>query len=80
LLYKDILPQPPSARLRQRLGLLLTCTGVISGLLIGNLLSSGTLDVAFLTALDAGSASGAAKIALGLSPSILLMLIGVALM
>lgn len=81
LLYKDILPPTAGiSRLRRRAGLLLTCVGVVSGMIIGNLLSAGTLDIALLSAIDAGSASGAWKIALGLSPSIIITLIGIALM
>jgi len=80
LLYKDILPPNRLSPLRRRTGLLLTFAGVTSGMIIGNLLSTGTLDIAWLSSIDAGSASGALTIALGLSPSMVLVLIGIALM
>lgn len=81
LLYKDILPLTDGlSALMPRIGLLFTCVGVVSGMIIGNLLSSGSLDIALLSSIDAGSASGALKIALGVSPSMVLMLIGIALM
>jgi energy-coupling factor transport system substrate-specific component len=60
LLYKNILPQAQTSRLRRRIGLVLATVGIASGLIIGNLLSSGALDIAFLSAIDAGSAAPAA--------------------
>jgi len=81
LLYRNILPKPnDTSMMMRRMGLVLTTAGVASGMIIGNLLSSGALDIAFLTAIDAGSASGAMKIAIGLLPSMALVMVGVWLM
>lgn len=81
LLYKNIMPVTHvSSSLVRRTGLVLVIAGVASGMIIGNLLSTGALDVAFLTTLDAGSASGAMKIAVGLLPSMALVVAGIWLM
>jgi energy-coupling factor transport system substrate-specific component len=81
LLYKNILPAAPARPVLLRYaGLLLVTAGVASGMVLGNMLSSGALDIAFLTALDAGSASGALKIAVGLLPSVAMVVAGVWLM
>jgi energy-coupling factor transport system substrate-specific component len=81
LLYKDILRSPQTApRLRRRVGLALAFPTVAAGMLVGYLLSTGALDIEFLTAIDANSSTGALKIGLGLLPAVILLLIAIALM
>jgi energy-coupling factor transport system substrate-specific component len=81
LLYKDILRSSQTApRLRRRFGLALAFPTVAAGMLVGYLLSTGALEIEFLTAIDANSSTGALKIGIGLLPVVILLLIAIALM
>jgi len=80
LLYRDILRRPPPARTRRRFGLLLVTIATGSGMVLGNLLSSGALHVPFLATAAAANGTGAAAVGLGLLPVWLLLLVGVALL
>jgi len=80
LLYRDILHRPPPARTRRRFGLLLVTIATGSGMVLGNLLSSGALHVPFLATAAAANGTGAAAVGLGLLPVWLLLLVGVALL
>jgi energy-coupling factor transport system substrate-specific component len=81
LLYRDIVP--PTAR-RPRpirlLGLALVVLATIGGMVLGNLLSTGSLAVPLLASADPASTTRAAAVGLGLLPVILLLLLGVALL
>lgn len=79
LRYEDILPpEEPRARSVRWLGLFLVATATVSGLVIGNMLSTGALDVPFLAA-DM-SPTRAYHVGIGLFPMILLLLLGIALL
>jgi len=80
LLYREILPQPARPRWRRRVGLALVVLATTSGMLLGNLLSSGRLDVPFLAHPDAVTATRAADVGLGLLPVVLVLLAGIMLM
>jgi energy-coupling factor transport system substrate-specific component len=79
LRYEDILaPEVPRARPVRWLGVFLILGATVSGLVIGNLLSMGTIDVPFLAA-DV-SPTRAYQVGIGLSPIILVLFAGVALL
>jgi energy-coupling factor transport system substrate-specific component len=86
LRYLDILPQRKlKPRAVRRVGLLIVAVATLGGMVIGNLLSNGSLHLPFLTSVDptAGAAAGgtgAAAVGFGLMPVIALLLIGVALL
>jgi energy-coupling factor transport system substrate-specific component len=85
LLYRDIMRQPPSThpramRVRRRLGLALVVVATVAGMVLGNLLSTGRLNVPFLAHPDTLATTRAADVGLGLVPAIVLLLIGVALL
>lgn len=79
LRYEDILTtEDTRARPVRWLGFSLVLVATVSGLVIGNLLSTGALDVPFLAA-DM-SPTRAYHVGIGLFPFILLLLLGIALL
>ncbi len=81
LLYRDILGR--SGRLPRpvrRLGLALVVLATIAGMILGNLLSAGSVQLPFLSHPNALSGTRALDVGVGLGPVIFLLLIGVALM
>jgi energy-coupling factor transport system substrate-specific component len=79
LRYEDILATEEAPRRSVRwLGFVLVVGATVSGLVIGNLLSTGVLDVPFLAA-DL-SPTRAYHVGLGLLPIIILLFLGVALL
>jgi energy-coupling factor transport system substrate-specific component len=79
LRYEDIMaPEEARPRPVRWLGLFLIVAATIAGLVIGNLLSTGVLDVPFLAA-DV-SPTRAYHVGIGLLPIILILLLGVALL
>jgi energy-coupling factor transport system substrate-specific component len=79
LLYRDVMHRPTRPRWSRRLGLGLVICATVTGMLLGNLLSSGRIAVPFLPH-AAASTTHAADVGLGLLPAILLLAIGVALL
>ncbi len=86
LLYRDIMQRPGTvarrqpSRARRRLGLALVVVATGGGMLMGNLLSTGQLDLPFLPHSQAPAATRAAEVGIGLLPMLALLLIGVALL
>jgi energy-coupling factor transport system substrate-specific component len=80
LLYREILPRPARPRWRRRLGLAVVAAATASGMLLGNLLSSGRLDVPFLAHSGAVTATRAGDVGLGLLPVMVVLLVGIMLM
>jgi energy-coupling factor transport system substrate-specific component len=80
LLYRDIMPRRASggARWRRRLGLAIVVGAAIAGMVAGNLLSTGTWHLPFLTAATTGT--NAAAVGLGLLPVMLVLVLGLALL
>jgi energy-coupling factor transport system substrate-specific component len=79
LRYEDIMPpEPPRPRAVRRLGLALAVLAVAGGLVVGNLLSTGRLNLPFLAAEPGGTR--AAQVGVGLLPFILLLLLAAALL
>ena len=77
LLYRDILPRPPrTARWRRRVGLLLVALATVGGMVAGNLLSNGSLQLPFLTHAEIAGGTGAAAVGFGLLPVIALLIVG----
>jgi energy-coupling factor transport system substrate-specific component len=85
LLYRDIMPQPGAAvrvhrRATRRLGLAVVVVATAGGMVLGNMLSTGHLQLPFLARTDAATGTHAAAVGIGLLPVIVLLLVGVALM
>jgi energy-coupling factor transport system substrate-specific component len=86
LLYRDILGRPaPTTRSVRRLGLALVVVATLAGMILGNLLSTGRVQLPLLSHPDAASGAAASgtralDVGVGLAPLIGLLLIGVALM
>lgn len=86
LLYRDIMRQPVAAarpggsRAIRRVGLAVVIAATISGMLLGNLLSTGRVSVPFLAHTAALSGTRAADVGLGLLPVLAVLLIGIALL
>ena len=78
LRYDDIMTPPRRRRRRRWLGLLLIVVATLGGLSAGNLISTGRLVLPALTTDPPGTR--AAAVGVGLSPAMLLLLIGVALL
>lgn len=80
LLYRDVMPErAPLRPLRSAIGLLLIFAGVVSGLVIGNLLSTGQLEVIHAAGADP-SRDRMIQASVGVIPSLLLLLVGVLLL
>ncbi|HVM98391.1 MAG TPA: QueT transporter family protein [Candidatus Acidoferrales bacterium] len=78
LLYRDVMAQPRAvSTARRRVGLLIVATAAFGGVVVGNLLSSGTLHPAFLPHSTGGT--DAAAVGFGLLPVMALMALGVLL-
>lgn len=93
LLYRDIMRpaaysaaalettgSAPEARTRRRLGLGLAAVATITGMIMGNLLSTGQLTVPWIARAGLTTTTHAAEVGFGLLPSFILLLVGVALM
>ena len=87
LLYRDILaastvnaPRRPRSRRLRRTGLALVVLATASGMVLGNLLSTGRIAAPFLAHTDALATTHAADVGLGLLPVMALLLVGVALL
>jgi len=86
LLYRDILHRVQTtsprrgARARRRLGLLLVVAATVTGLVLGNLLSTGRVDLPFMPHSAGLGGTHAAAVGLGLLPVIALLLFGMALL
>ena len=82
LLYRDIMRAPVYAprRARQRAGLGIVVLATVAGMVLGNLLSTGQLQLPFLPHADAATATHAAAVGIGLLPVMVLLLIGAALL
>jgi energy-coupling factor transport system substrate-specific component len=80
LLYRDILPRRRRPLWRRRLALAVVVSATAGGMLLGNLLSSGRLDVPFLAHADAITATRAGDVGLGLLPVMVVLLAGITLM
>ncbi len=84
LLYRDVLRRPaertPRRRALSRFGLLLVVVATLGGMVAGNLLSTGRLNVPFFAPAAMANATHNADVGFGLLPLIALLLIGVALM
>ncbi len=85
LLYRDIMRCPGAeARARRRatrrVGLAIVVAATAGGMVLGNMLSTGSLHLPFLAGADTAAGTHAAAVGIGLLPVIVLLLIGVALM
>ncbi len=80
LLYREILPRLPRPRWQRRLGLAIVIAATISGMICGNLLSTGRVTVPFLSHADTLATTRAADVGVGLLPLMLLLLFGIVLM
>jgi len=78
LLYRDIMPRARPARWRRRVGLVLVGVATLGGMIAGNLLSNGSLQVPFMTSAEIAGGTGAAAVGFGLLPVIALLLLGAA--
>lgn len=80
LLYRDILQRPAALnRSRRRLGLLCVTVIAASGMIIGNMLSAGTLELPWIPETTAGG-SGALSVGLGLLPIFILLVLALCLL
>jgi energy-coupling factor transport system substrate-specific component len=81
LLYRDIMPRPlPRRRAKGRVGLAVVVVATVGGMVLGNLLSTGQLQLPFLAHADPTAGTHAAAVGIGLLPVMGLLLIGVALL
>jgi energy-coupling factor transport system substrate-specific component len=81
LRYCDILPhRRVKPRAVRRVGLCIVAVATIGGMVVGNLLSNGSLHLPFLPQADLAGGTGAAAVGFGLVPVIALLLVGVALL
>lgn len=81
LLYRDVMPLRARApRSRRLLGLALVAVAAVGGMVIGNLLSSGTLQLPVADPEAAARGTGALAVGLGLVPVFVILLIGIALL
>lgn len=86
LLYRDIMPRARpgaaggSGRGIRRVGLALVVVATVAGMVLGNLLSTGQLQLPFLGHVDPSAGTHAAAVGIGLLPVMVLLLIGVALL
>jgi energy-coupling factor transport system substrate-specific component len=81
LSYRDILGEPaPATRRVRRLGLLVVVLATLSGMILGNLLSTGRLHVPLIGTAEVASGTRAVDVGLGLLPVMALLLVGVALL
>jgi energy-coupling factor transport system substrate-specific component len=80
LLYKDILKVESGSRGTRRLGLAIVCIAVFGGMIAGNLLSAGSIDLGFLAPASGESPTSALQVGVGLIPVMLLLALGLLLM
>lgn len=83
LLYRDIMQRPIDhrpRRARRRLGLAMVVLATTAGMILGNLLSTGQLQLPFLTPSAAGAGTHAAAVGIGLLPVMTVLIIGAALL
>ena len=86
LLYRDIMQRAAPIggrrphRARRRLGLAVVVVATVAGMVLGNLLSTGQLQLPFLTSSAAAPGTHAAAVGIGLLPVMVLLIIGVALL
>jgi len=82
LRYRDILfERRVKPRAVRRIGLLIVVVATGGGMVLGNLLSNGSVHPPFVSAANAATAgTGAAAVGVGLSPAIALLFVGVALL
>ena len=78
LRYDDLAALPPRQRARQWLGLTAVVAGIGGGFAVGNLLSSGRLELAVLATTPPGTR--AAQVGVGVAPFVLLLAAGVLLL
>jgi energy-coupling factor transport system substrate-specific component len=77
LRYDDLAPSPPARRSRW-LGLGLVVAGTVGGFIVGNLLSTGRIELAMLATDPPGTR--AAQVGVGLAPFVILIGLGVMLL
>ncbi len=81
LFYGDVLdPSQLSVGRLGRLGAVLLFVGAVGGLVVGNAISVGALDAGFMEAGFASAAKGTAAVGLGMTPFVVLIVVGCALM
>lgn len=85
LLYRDIMRRPagdgrPRRRSVRRLGLAIVVLATVAGMVLGNLLSTGQLQLGFLPPAAGATGSHAAAVGIGLLPVMAVLLLGVALL
>jgi len=78
LRYDDLTSVPPRRRAVRSLGLAAVVAGTVGGFAVGNLLSTGHLELAALATNPPGTR--AAQVGVGVAPFVLLVLIGVSLL
>jgi energy-coupling factor transport system substrate-specific component len=78
LRYDDLTTTPPRRRAWRWVGLAAMIVGTVGGFVVGNLLSTGRLEIASLASDPPGTR--AAQVGLGVAPFILLLLIGALLL
>jgi len=79
LLYSDILPPPPRRPVRAWLGLALVVIALSGGMIAGNLLSTGAIDLPSALGLDP-TPTRSTEVGLGLLPFLVLLLLGLLLL
>ncbi|MBI3781842.1 MAG: QueT transporter family protein [Deltaproteobacteria bacterium] len=78
LLYRDVMPQRQRGRrTSRRAGLLVVAVAAIGGIVVGNLLSSGSWHPPFVPPSEGGT--GAAAVGFGLLPVMVLLALGIVL-
>jgi energy-coupling factor transport system substrate-specific component len=79
LLYRDILHREPRPRPVRRFGLALVVLAAVGGMVLGNLLSVGALQLPLLAGLG-GTTTRSLEVGLGLLPVLAILIIGVLLL
>ena len=80
LLYRDVLEVQPVSGLRRWLGLGLVLLGAIGGFLVGNLVSLGWWEPAWLPGAGQAQGTHAMAVGLGVAPFLTVALVGLALL
>jgi energy-coupling factor transport system substrate-specific component len=78
LRYEDLATEPPRRGPPRWLGLAAVVVGTVGGLIVGNLLSTGQIEIAALATNPPGTR--AAQVGVGVAPFVALLLIGVLLL